>query len=104
MWSFSKVADKSAFLFICQMEQAAVSTPFKHPFFLSPSEGRSPIYCVSVYLDRSERRDGGESGLYRCGLRTDDGRAFVRIGNPISGGVPSAAAAAAGREDSAKGD
>ena len=31
--------------------------------------------------------------------------AFVRIGNPISGGgVPSAAAAANGREDSAKGD
>ena len=74
-----------------------------------PSEERSPIYCVSVCLDRSERGDREEESgwLYRCGLRTrtDDGRAFVRIGNPISGGVPSAAAAAGGgREDSAKGD
>ena len=41
-------------------------------FRASASEVRSPIYCVSVCLDRSERRDREEeSGLYRCGLRTD---------------------------------
>ena len=74
LWSFSKVVDNVRFCLFLNWDPAVSLNSFRAPFLPPPSEGRSPIYCVSVCLDRSERRDGEESGLYRCGLRTDDGR------------------------------
>ena len=102
LWSFSKVVDNVRFCLFLNWDRAAVSTLFEP----RPPRKEVPfIVSLSVWTGVSgetERRVGGCIAT-DCG-RTDDGRAFVRIGNPISGGVPFSAAADGGREDSAKGD